>query len=184
MKRFMLSILGMLLIVLFVACSSDQDTTSDPAENDSGNTSQQNDEGNNEVNDEPGTEEEVTIRMAWWGDQPRHDYTQEILEMYMDEHPNVKIEPEFASWDDYWQRLAPQAAANELPDILQMDLSYISQYALNEQLTDLNQFIGNEIDVSNIADTIVSGGTVGDGIYGFNTGVNAVGFQYNPVTLK
>src|SRR5690625_5084256 len=173
MKRLLLFVCGVVATLLFVACSSDDGTIA------KGNGTKEDNNGKKGK-----TDDEVIIRMAWWGDQPRHDYTQEVINMYMEQHSNVKIEPEFASWDDYWQRLAPQAAANELPDIMQMDLSYISRYALNEQLTDLNQFIGNEIDVSNIADTIVSGGTVGDGIYGFNTGVNAVGFQYNPVTLK
>ncbi|GAA3329109.1 hypothetical protein GCM10020331_075810 [Ectobacillus funiculus] len=44
------------------------------------------------------------------------------------EHPNVHIEAEFANWDDYWKKLAPMAAANQLPDVMQMDTAYLSQY--------------------------------------------------------
>src|SRR5690606_17410252 len=99
-------------------------------------------------------------------------------------NPGVKIEAEYASWDDYWQKLAPQAAANELPDIIQMDLSYISQYAQNNQLADLSPYVGEQIDVSNMADTIVSAGEIDGGLYGFNTGVNAVGFNYDPAALE
>src|SRR5699024_3244474 len=135
-------------------------------DNDNNNANNDANEGNVDEN------KEVTLRIAWWGGQPRHDLTQEVIDLYVAENPHVKIEPEFAEWGDYWQRLAPQAAASKLPDIIQMDLSYISQYAENNQLADLTPLIGKQIDVSDIADTIVSGGTVGDGIYGFNTGVN------------
>lgn len=168
MKKMILILLGMVFAIVLVACGGNDEV-------------KDNDESENNNNDNG---DQVTLRMAWWGDQGRADYTQEVIDLYMEENPNVNIEPEFAGWDDYWQRLAPQASAGELPDIIQMDLSYITQYAENNQLADLTDFIGNEIDVTNIADTIVSGGTVGDGIYGFNAGVNSVGFQYNPATLK
>ncbi|HEX7056778.1 MAG TPA: extracellular solute-binding protein [Bacilli bacterium] len=128
--------------------------------------------------------EQVTLRIAWWGSQPRHDYTLKVLQMYETQHPNVKFEPEYASWDDYWKKLAPEAAANELPDIIQMDLSYIAQYGEKNQLADLTPFIGNAIDTSKISDSVVSGGKIGDKLYGFNLGVNAVGFHYDPALLK
>nr|WP_090891178.1 sugar ABC transporter substrate-binding protein [Evansella caseinilytica] len=179
MKKLLFLLLGIMMIFWLAACGNgDDDTSSEPA----GGDSDSSDSNDSEPAADDG--EEMTLRIAWWGDQTRNDYTNEVIQMYMDQNPNVKIEAEYAGWDDYWQRLAPQAAANELPDIIQMDLSYITQYADNNQLADLTPFIGNQIDVTNIADTIVSGGQVGDGIYGFNLGVNAVGFNYNPALLE
>jgi len=67
--------------------------------------------------------EPVTLRIAWWGGDTRHSYTQQVIDMYEAKYPNVTIEPEYASFDDYWKKLAPQAAANRLPDIVQMDLT-------------------------------------------------------------
>ncbi|WP_117170019.1 ABC transporter substrate-binding protein [Paraliobacillus sediminis] len=179
MKKTLFLLLGLMMVLWLSACSDDS----------SGDTNETGDEAATETEDDGASDdakdegEEVTLRLAWWGDQPRHDYTSEVAQMYMDQNPNVKIEVEFASWDDYWQRLAPQAAANELPDIIQMDLSYLTQYAQNNQLADLTPFLDNQIDVSNIADTVVSGGSVNDGIYGFNLGVNALGFHYDPAVL-
>lgn len=183
MKKLTFLLLGMMLVLILAACGDNNGGNENNADNNNDNNVTDN--ANTNANDGNVNEgEEVTLRIAWWGGQPRHDLTQEVIDMYVAQNPHVTIEPEFAEWGDYWQRLAPQAAANELPDIIQMDLSYISQYAENNQLADLNSFIGSQIDVSNIADTIVSGGTVGDGIYGFNTGVNAVGFHYDPTTLQ
>src|SRR5690625_5921358 len=65
---------------------------------------------------------------------------------------------------DYWRKLAPQAAANELPDIIQMDLSYISQYAGNNQLADLTPYLDEQIDTSEFDENTISGGEVDDGI--------------------
>lgn len=179
MKKTLFLLLGLMMVLWLSACSDDSSGDTDETGDDAGSETE--DKG---ASDDNAGDEEVTLRLAWWGDQPRHDYTSEVAQMYMDQNPNVKIEVEFASWDDYWQRLAPQAAANELPDIIQMDLSYLSQYAQNNQLADLTPFLDNQIDVSNIADGVVSGGTVDDGIYGFNLGVNATGFHYDPAVLE
>src|SRR5690625_5745558 len=157
MRRFTILFLGLLMALFLVACGGDNDNSKDTNNANNGN---ENLDVNEPADDEDG--EEITLRMAWWGDQPRTDYTLEVIELLETENPNIKIEAEYAGWDDYWQSLAPQAAANELPDIIQMDLSYISQYAENNQLADLTPFFDNEIDISNIDENIVSGGQVGD----------------------
>ncbi|MFN7250365.1 MAG: ABC transporter substrate-binding protein [Anaerobacillus sp.] len=177
MKKVMVLLLGLVLIFMLAACSSNSGTSTSTSENEPGTDNKPQEKANEK-------EEEITLRIAWWGSQPRHDLTLEVIKMFEDQNSNIKIEPEYASWDDYWQRLAPQAAANQLPDIVQMDLSRISQYAENGQLADLTPFIGNEIDVTNIADTILSGGKINSKLYGFNLGVNAIGFHYNPELLE
>lgn len=40
-------------------------------------------------------DEEVDLRMAWWGSQDRHDRTIKAIELYESLHPNVKIEYEY-----------------------------------------------------------------------------------------
>lgn len=179
MKRTLLLLLSLVMAVWLTACGSDDN-------NGATNNADANDNANANTNNEQVADdaEEITLRIAWWGAQERHDATVEVIEMFQEQHPHIKFEPEYAGWDDYWQRLAPQAAANELPDIIQMDLSYISQYANNNQLADLTPFFGNQIDISDFDENTISGGEVGDGIYGFNLGVNVLGFQYNPATLE
>ncbi|WP_208588981.1 ABC transporter substrate-binding protein [Gracilibacillus suaedae] len=177
MKKSLLVLLGMMMILWLAACSGD-----DSSEDTSGDTDDTSEETDTD-SDSEASGDQVTLRIAWWGSQPRHDYTLEVIELYEEQNPNVTIEPEYASWDDYWQKLSPQAAANELPDIIQMDLSYISQYAENGQLADLEPFLGSEIDDSNIAENTIEGGRINDGLYGFNLGSNALSFQYNPEIL-
>jgi multiple sugar transport system substrate-binding protein len=127
----------------------------------------------------------ITLRISWWGGQPRHDYTLKVIEMYEKQHPNVKIEPEYANFDDYWKKLAPMAAANQLPDIIQMDTSYFSQYAGKGQLEDLTPYTKNGlIDVSSINENALGGGKIDGKLYGMNLGVNALTVIMDDEMLK
>src|SRR5690625_2032825 len=54
--------------------------------------------------------EETTIRVAWWGDQERHDMTLEVIELFEELNPGIKVQPEYTGWDGYWERLNTQAA--------------------------------------------------------------------------
>jgi len=129
-------------------------------------------------------DESVNLRIAWWGSDTRHEYTQKVIDLYKTKNPNVKIDVEYASFDDYWKKLAPQAAANQLPDIIQMDISYISQYAQNGQLEDLAPYLGNQIKVDDVAENVISTGVINGKQYGVPAGVNVLGFQYDPALLK
>lgn len=167
MKRLLLTFFTAIVVLALAACGSgSSDGEKDQA-----------DKGSNK-------DDKITLRVAWWGSEPRHDYTTEVLKMYEEQNPNVKIETEYAAWDDYWKKLAPMAAANSLPDIVQMDLGYFSQYAENNQLADLTPYLDNQIDVSDYSDNYIDGGKIGDKLYGFNAGVNVIGYQYDPELLK
>ncbi|WP_438351656.1 ABC transporter substrate-binding protein [Paenibacillus sp. FA6] len=126
----------------------------------------------------------VTLRIAWWGSDTRHEYTQKVIDMYKAKNPHVKIDFEYASFDDYWKKLAPQAAANQLPDIVQMDVSYISQYAKNGRLEDLSPYLNNQIQLADVSENVLSTGIIEGKQYGIPTGVNVLGYQYDPALLK
>lgn len=117
----------------------------------------------------------VTLKIAWWGGQARHDYTLKVIELYESLHPHVTIEPEYASFDDHWKKLAPKVAANNLPDIIQMDISYLTQYGSLGQLEDLTPYTQSGIiDITNISEAAISGGKIGDELFAFNLGSNAL----------
>lgn len=123
----------------------------------------------------PEKKDPVKIRIAWWGGQSRHDYTLKVIEMYKQQNPHVTIEAEYAPFDDYWKKLAPQAAANQLPDIIQMDLSYLTQYGGRDQLEDLTAYTKNGLlNVADVSENALSGGKVNGKLVAMNLGVNAL----------
>ncbi|MBT2700924.1 carbohydrate ABC transporter substrate-binding protein [Bacillus sp. ISL-40] len=129
--------------------------------------------------------EEITIRIAWWGEHPRHDYTLEVIELFEKKYPNINVEPLYANWDDYWKRLAPMAAGNQLPDIIQMDLLYLRTYSENHLLEDLTPYINQEtIKTETISEGILTGGKIGGNLYGFPLGLNAPAIVVDPNLLS
>ncbi|MBA4493781.1 ABC transporter substrate-binding protein [Paenactinomyces guangxiensis] len=160
MRKVLLALLSLVVALSFTGCSGAQNAESSDGES-------------------------VTLRIAWWGGQPRHDYTLKVIEMYEKQNPHVKIEAEYANWDDYWKKLAPMAAAGQLPDIIQMDTSYFAQYAQKGQLADLTQYTKNgTIDVSSINENALSTGMYENKLLGFNLGVTALSVITDDEKLK
>jgi multiple sugar transport system substrate-binding protein len=133
----------------------------------------------------PASKDPVKLRIAWWGGQSRHDYTLKVIELYKAINPNVTIEAEYAPFDDYWKKLAPQAAANSLPDIIQMDISYLTQYGSRNQLADLGPFKkSGALNTADISPNALSGGEVGGKLVAMNLGVNALAMTTDMETIK
>lgn len=97
------------------------------------------------------TDEPITLRMAWWGSQTRHDITVQAIELYESEHPNVTIEYEFYSFDDYFTKLKTLVASDQVWDIFQLGGNF-PQYM--DKIYYLNDFIDSGVvDVSDISDS-------------------------------
>jgi multiple sugar transport system substrate-binding protein len=175
MKRIpLLALLQVMLLLTVIGCSSNQQTA-----NGGTGTLRTIESGKSE------SKQEVKLRIAWWGGQARHDYTLKLIALYEQLNPNVKIDAEFAGFDDYWKKLAPQAAANQLPDIIQMDIAFLTQYAMKEQLEDLTELTNNgTLDVRSVSPETIDSGRVGGKLYGIPLGMNAMGTTFDAALLK
>src|SRR6185436_16395570 len=93
----------------------------------------------------PGTENSAAdgdtadLRMAWWGNQTRTDLTNQVIQRYQGATPGVTVRGEPAEWAGYWDKLATQTAADDAPDIVQMDLKYLRQYGDRGALLPLDE---------------------------------------------
>lgn len=127
----------------------------------------------------------VTLKITWWGSQSRHDYTQKLLDAYTKEHPEVEFEAIPAGWDGYFDKLSTQAASGSMPDIVQMDYLYISTYAKNNSVADLQPYMDDgTIDVSNIDEEILNSGKIGDKMAGAVLSWSMLAFGYNEDVLS
>ncbi len=63
------------------------------------------------------TDEQITLRFSWWGGETRHNAYQDMLDLFMERNPNIRVEAEFSGWDGYIDRLRTQMAANNQPDV-------------------------------------------------------------------
>jgi multiple sugar transport system substrate-binding protein len=79
----------------------------------------------------------VTLRFTWWGSDARHKRTQQVIDLFTKAHPSITVKGEFKDWTGYWDSLATTVAANDAPDIIQMDELYLASYAQRGALLDL-----------------------------------------------
>ena len=125
------------------------------------------------------------IRFAWWGNTTRDAQTNEIVQLFMQKNPGVTVEVEAPIWDDYWTRMNTLAAAGNLPDVMQHDVSYIKQYNNRNQLEDLNTYIrSGAINVPQGEIASHGMGLLGGKQVGLILGTNAWGMGVNADILS
>jgi multiple sugar transport system substrate-binding protein len=103
----------------------------------------------------------VTLRFTWWGADARHQRTQQVIELFHQAHPNITVKGEFKDWNGYWDSLATTVAANDAPDVIQMDELYLASYAQRGALLDLgtaNKYLKTaDFDPNALATGVVNG---------------------------
>ncbi len=129
----------------------------------------------------------VNMQVAWWGSQNRHDRTIKVLEMFMQENPNVKLTWEFAAFNDYWTKLTTQAAGGNLPCLIQHDYQYLGEWVKRNQLMPLDQFVENgTIDTTNVDPGYLEGGKLGpdNKLYAISLGTNTQTFTIDTALFE
>jgi multiple sugar transport system substrate-binding protein len=124
----------------------------------------------------------VTLRFTWWGSDTRTKLTQQVIDAYQKDHPNVTIKGEFGDWSGYWDKLATTVAANDAPDIIQMDEKYLREYADRGALLDLKKAPG--LDTGKFEADTLGAGEFDGGLYGLNAGINSYALVVNPAAFK
>jgi len=119
----------------------------------------------------------VTLRILWWGGQARHDKTLKVLDMYQQSNPDVKIEPTYLGWGEYWDKVAVYAAAEDLPDIFQNVIERMPQLNEKNLMADLSAI--KSFSTAGIDKSAVSIGNFDGKLIGINLGVNALTMGYN-----
>lgn len=122
----------------------------------------------------------MELRFSWWGSQGRHDRTLKLIDKFQQLHPNIKIKPEYTSFDGYWEKLSTQVAANNAPDIMQMSILYIKEYSDRGVLGDLTPYLNKELHVDDLnKDVLKNQGTIGGKLTGVPVSDNASVMIYN-----
>src|SRR6185312_4614413 len=106
-----------------------------------------------------------SLRMIWWGNPDRDKRTNDVLALYT-KTTGAQVLPETYAWNDYWQKLATQAAGKNLPDLIQMDYRFIFEYARRRQLAALDDFMGKQLKLDTFDPNQLASGKVDDKLYG------------------
>jgi multiple sugar transport system substrate-binding protein len=107
---------------------------------------------------------EGTIRIAYWGSGPRVELTNGVSDLFIAENPGVTVEPEFADFAAYWERLNVQGASGNLPCVPQLQGRQLETYAGQGMLVDLDPLIeSGAINVDDIPQEVIDTGRGADG---------------------
>ena len=123
-----------------------------------------------------------TLTMQIW-DTAQRDGMQALADAYHEKNPDVTIEIQVTSWDEYWTKLEAAATSNTLPDVFWMHTNYILQYADNGMLADLTNLYDAESPTfytDHYSDVSISNASGSDGkMYGVPKDKDTVGLVYN-----
>ena len=116
---------------------------------------------------------DTNLRVAWWGGKARADLTQKALDLYQSENSDVSVDAEYLGWGDYWARLSTMTAGGNSPDVIQMDIEYLAEYASRGVLLDLDPYVPDPLDVSDFPKDLLDNGKYDGKLYAIPCGVNA-----------
>ncbi|WP_210736853.1 ABC transporter substrate-binding protein [Cellulomonas hominis] len=114
--------------------------------------------------------DQVTITFSWWGSDTRHQVTQQVIDAFEAEHPNITVQPDYTSWDNYFEKMNVAAAGGDLPDVITQEERFLAEYANRGLLADLEDL---GLDTGDIDPAVVDSGRTGDGeLVGIASGIS------------
>ncbi len=116
-----------------------------------------------------------TLTMQIW-DKSQEDAMNALADAYHEANPDVTIEVQVTSWDEYWTKLEASAKSKTMPDIFWMHTNYILTYGDAGMLADCTDLY----DASKFSDISLSNTYGSDGVsYGVPKDKDSVGLVYN-----
>lgn len=116
-------------------------------------------------------------------DVNQRDGMQAICDAYTAQNPNVEIEVQVTSWNEYWTKLEAAAISNQMPDIFWMHTNEILKYADYGKIADLTDLYDDEDPnyyQEHFSDVSLSNIQGSDGrYYGVPKDKDTVGLVYN-----
>lgn len=73
--------------------------------------------------------ENIKLRFSWWGSGERHEATLRAIRAFESKNPGVTIKSEYGGYPGYVDKLTVWKAANNEPDIMQLDWAWVTQFS-------------------------------------------------------
>lgn len=122
------------------------------------------------------SDEKYNIAFSWWGNDPRHLYTMEGVDIFMQENPDISVEYRYGIWNGFETRNKIYMNSNTAPDVMQINFSWLSQYSPDGKgYYDLYE-LTDYIDLSGFDEADLSFGLV-------NGKLNALPIAYNSTAI-
>lgn len=148
MKKKLLAVLLAGTMLVLTACGSTSPPSADVPVNDTTKetpTDTPADTGSTDAKDP------VSFRFQWWGNDGRHERTQQIIDLYMSENSHVTIQPDFAPWAGFQEAFAVALEGGQEADLMQVNYNWLELYSpYGDTFLDL-ETVSQYLDLTNWA---------------------------------
>ncbi|MEV6368238.1 MULTISPECIES: ABC transporter substrate-binding protein [Micromonospora] len=122
----------------------------------------------------------IELSVFWWGGPDRAKLTEQALRLYSERNPRVSFRVTWQGIDGYYGRLATQAAGGNVPDLIQLDDSILTEYADREIILDLTDHVAdNRLDLRNLPQGLAQYGQVAGRTMAVAAGQTAAAVIFN-----
>ncbi|WP_076472202.1 ABC transporter substrate-binding protein [Micromonospora avicenniae] len=133
----------------------------------------------------PTREGPVELSVFWWGGPERAKLTEQALRLYSERNPRVSFRVTWQGLDGYYGRLATQAGGGNVPDLIQLDDSVLTEYAEREIILDLTDHVAdNRLDLRNLPEGLARYGQVEGRTMAVAAGQTAAAVIFNRDLLR
>jgi len=134
---------------------------------------------------QPKDDDKITLRMAFWANsQITVDKNAKVIALFEKAYPNIRVLPEYFWGFTYNNNIAIMASVNNLPDVIRIDYSMISEFIERDLLLPLDSYMEKKIiDMEGVSRIHNQGARSSGHTYGINIGNNALVMFYNPGLL-
>lgn len=121
-------------------------------------------------------DEPVKISFSWWGNDERHAYTMEGVDVFQSLNSDVEVECRYGEWNGYEKRINVRMKSHTEADVMQINYAWLEEYSPDgEGYYDLYQ-LADYIDLDNFSEEDLKYGEV-------NGKLNAIPIAFNTSTL-
>ncbi|MBV7697186.1 extracellular solute-binding protein [Streptomyces sp. TRM70350] len=127
-----------------------------------------------------GDDGKVTLNVSWWGEASRHKITEEAIDVFEKENPDITIKSSYSDWDAYYDQLTTKVAGGDAPDVFAIEIRKLGEFARNNTLANLKGLV----NTGDLDQKLLSSGAVDGTQYAIPTGANAFAVMANPSVFE
>lgn len=80
---------------------------------------------------------DVNLKFSIWGDDARKKRMEEVVKLFTDKNPHIKVEIMLIPFAEYQQKMSIMTASNTAPDVIWLSEKMIPQFIESKQLLDI-----------------------------------------------